>query len=89
MSQNQIEMIPCPVCNKNFIDEGHEFVCQECAPEVDADLLVYDVHKAVQAVDSHLDMTQLKRREQVLVRAYHHLGAIVEALSKMQGDHNE
>lgn len=83
MNQNQIEMIRCPACKKNFIDEGHEFVCSECAPEVEADLLVYDVHKSVQEIDSHLDMDQLKRREQVLLRAYSHLGAILEALNKM------
>lgn len=76
-----INLIRCPSCEENFIEESHEFVCPECVPKVNADLAAYDVHKAVQEMD-HQSIEQIVERLPILERAYEHLGAIIEIARK-------
>ena len=70
-------MIQCPACEVGWIDEAHEFVCPDCIPKVHADLVVYEVHKAIQELDKHLTSEQLKSRLLYLRRAKEHLDAII------------
>ena len=75
-------MIACPICKKNFIDEAVDIACLDCGPELNADLLVYDLQKAVKEVDKHLTTKQVKQRLPSLVRTKEHLDAIVKMVEK-------
>lgn len=75
-------LVQCPYCKTNWLDEAHEFVCNDCAPKVEADMIVYDIHKKIQDADKYLTSTQLKERLPVLRRAHEHLGAIIKMISK-------
>jgi hypothetical protein len=76
-----INLIKCPACEVNFIDESHEFVCAECIPQVTADLAVYEVHKSVTEVDRH-PANLLAEHLPVLEEAYNHLGEIINNARK-------
>lgn len=78
-----ITMIQCPACEVGWIDEAHEFVCNECVPKVHADLVVYEVHKAIQEIDK-LDLEQIKAKLLYLKRAKEHLDAIIHIAEKVR-----
>lgn len=72
-----IDMIHCPACKKEWIEEVHEFVCPQCIPNVQADMAVWDLHKSVQDIDG-LEHGLIISRLDIIKRARDHLNAIIK-----------
>lgn len=77
--QSVISMVQCPYCDKQWVREDTELVCEDCTPALKIDLAVADIASAVEQL-KEIDPELLKRRRDLLISTNN---ALAEMLRKL------
>lgn len=74
-------MIKCPACDKEYIDEDTQLVCEECGPGVNADMAIVDIFHQIEIIDK-LSLKSLEERLNLLKTIRERINKIIHKTEK-------
>ena len=75
-------LVQCPMCKKNWIDEVHDAVCNDCQEPLAIDMAVFEVHSLIRRINQMNFSKFTEQHLQVLKNASTNLEGVINVLGR-------